>query len=155
MEDYLVSIDHISTSMMIADPGRAPGPLPGDISTAILWSFLSKFFINWRKTLNPFVHKLVKYTCNRSICTTALIYRCQSLPIGMRVKLPSKKLSNAINKMENSPTLTFNGKWRSPNGHSLKSQSWLSSWRLSPVSKRAHRLMVTRDLHPDEHTHFL
>ena len=110
VEDYLVSIDHISTSMMIADPGRAPGPLPGDISTAILWSFLSKFFKNWRKTLNPFVHKLVKYTCNRSICTTALIYRCQSLPIGMRVKLPSKKLSNAINKMENSPTLTFNGK---------------------------------------------
>ena len=110
LEDPLVSIDHISTSMMIADPGRAPGPLPGDISTAILWSFLSKFFKNWRKTLNPFVHKLVKYTCNRSICTTALIYRCQSLPIGMRVKLPSKKLSNAINKMENSPTLTFNGK---------------------------------------------
>lgn len=100
MEDPL---DHISISMMIADPltkGRAPGPLPGDIPTAILWSFLYKFFINWREAVNPLVHKLVKYTCNR---TTALIYRCQSLPIGTRVKLPSRKLSNAINKMENSP----------------------------------------------------
>jgi hypothetical protein len=32
VEDHLVSIDHISTSMMIADPltkGLAPGPLPG------------------------------------------------------------------------------------------------------------------------------
>lgn len=51
MEDLLVSIDHISISMMIADPLTKVfnGSLPGDIPTAILWSFLSKFFINWRE----------------------------------------------------------------------------------------------------------
>lgn len=84
-----MSIDHISISMMIADPLTKgfTGPLPEDIPTAIL----SKFFINWREALNPLVHKLVKYTCNRSICTTALIYRCQSLLSSWRLSPVSKQ----------------------------------------------------------------